>query len=85
MSFKGSIKIDRIHFVVWLFLLRSHDKTKSRISVVDTSHTLYFQQNIANVQPRPSLKKSERDSLSLIVLREGEGGRGGAQANKDKE
>lgn len=73
MSFKGSIKIDRIHFVVWLFLLRSHDNTQWRIRVVDTSRTPYFQQGTANVQPRPSLKKNQRGTLSLIVLKEGRG------------
>ena len=52
---------------------------------MDTSRTPYFQEDIDNVQPRPSLKKNQRGTLSLIVLREGEGGRGGAQANKDKE
>ena len=55
---------------------------------MDTSHTLYFQQNIANVQPRPSLKKV-REGLSLPDCFEGRRGGGGgggcAQANKDKE
>lgn len=66
MSFTGSIKIDSIHFVVWLFLWRSHDNTQWRIRVLDTSLTLYLQQDMANVQPRPS-PKNQGGILSLIV------------------
>ena len=51
---------------------------------MDTSHTLYFPQNIANVQPCPFLKKSEGDSLSdCFEERAGWGGGGGCtEANK---
>ena len=83
MSFKGSIKIDRVHFVVSLFLLRSNDNTQWRIRVVDKSRTPYFQQGMASVQPRSFLKKIRGDSLAdCFEGRAGWGGGGCTQANK---